>query len=420
MVTKKRLLGFSGTPADYLLSFCKMFGLYLLCDRNEKLIKVCRRNDLYEDETLDLTKRVDLSQNINIRPLAVESKWYDFALQCVGGAFADGYKSKYGAEYGGQSADTGFGFNSDRFDVMSGNIFKSAASVLENSPYNNTLLWHPVMRGYSITNQIPSVFADGGSTYILWGTDADGQEQTLTKEIARPSASSSSFRYYNNKYRGYDYEGAVKLQLHDAANKGIKGENVLVYYTGKVTYDGFGLSDDTAMMAELNNGVMCWELFYGRGSRELELPVFSRYLTDGVKILHSLDFGRPDEIGVPGIVYPDGTTIYDRMWRQYFNDRYNVDSQIKVMTCKVNLKGLDVGYGLLRKFYWFENSLWVMNKISNYSLTTDDFVEVELVQVRYKEAYTNGQTMGLSISLAQVEVKPVESLDGSKSADVEI
>ena len=417
MVTKKRLLGFSGTPADYLLSFCKMFGLYLLCDRNEKLIKVCRRN---EDETLDLTKRVDLSQNINIRPLAVESKWYDFALQCVGGAFADGYKSKYGAEYGGQSADTGFGFNSDRFDVMSGNIFKSAASVLENSPYNNTLLWHPVMRGYSITNQIPSVFADGGSTYILWGTDADGQEQTLTKEIARPSASSSSFRYYNNKYRGYDYEGAVKLQLHDAANKGIKGENVLVYYTGKVTYDGFGLSDDTAMMAELNNGVMCWELFYGRGSRELELPVFSRYLTDGVKILHSLDFGRPDEIGVPGIVYPDGTTIYDRMWRQYFNDRYNVDSQIKVMTCKVNLKGLDVGYGLLRKFYWFENSLWVMNKISNYSLTTDDFVEVELVQVRYKEAYTNGQTMGLSISLAQVEVKPVESLDGSKSADVEI
>lgn len=420
MVTKKRLLGFSGTPADYLLSFCKMFGLYLLCDRNEKLIKVCRRNDLYEDETLDLTKRVDLSKNINIRPLAVESKWYDFALQCVGGAFADGYKSKYGAEYGGQSADTGFGFNSDRFDVMSGNIFKSAASVLENSPYNNTLLWHPVMRGYSITNQIPSVFADGGSTYILWGTDADGQEQTLTKEIARPSASSSSFRYYNNKYRGYDYEGAVKLQLHDAANKGIKGENVLVYYTGKVTYDGFGLSDDTAMMAELNNGVMCWELFYGRGSRELELPVFSRYLTDGVKILHSLDFGRPDEIGVPGIAYPAGTTIYDKMWRQYFNDRYNVDSQIKVMTCKVNLKGLDVGYGLLRKFYWFENSLWVMNKISNYSLTTDDFVEVELVQVRYKEAYTNGQTMGLSISLAPSEVKPVEALGDSKSADVKI
>lgn len=139
-----------------------------------------------------------------------------------------------------------------------------------------------------------------------------------------------------------------------------------------------------------------------------------------MKILHSLDFGRPDEIGVPGIVYPAGTTIYDKMWRQYFNDRYNVDSQIKVMTCKVNLKGLDVGYGLLRKFYWFENSLWVMNKISNYSLTTDDFVEVELVQVRYKEAYTNGQAVGLSISLAPSEVKPVEALGDNKSADVKI
>lgn len=420
MVTKKRLLGFSGTPADYLLSFCKIFGLYLLCDRSQKRIKVCRRNDLYEDETLDLTKRVDLSQSISIRPLVVESKWYDFALSCAGGAFADGYKSKYGAEYGGQSADTGFGFNSDRFDVMSGNIFKSAASVLENSPYNNTLLWHPIMRGYTISNQLPSVFVDGGSTYILWGTDADGQEQTLTKEIARPSASSSSFRYYNNKYRGYDYEGAAKLQLHDAGNKGIKGENILVYYTGKVTYDGFGLSDDTAMMTELNNGVMCWELFYGRGSREIELPVFSGYLTDGVKILQSLDFGRPDEIGVPGIAYPAWTTIYDKMWKRYFNDRYNVDSQIKVMTCKVNLKGLDVGYGLLRKFYWFENSLWVMNKISNYSITTDDFVEVELVQVRDKDAYTHGQSMGLLISSISLPVESAESLGVSKGADVEI
>ncbi|MDE6870582.1 MAG: hypothetical protein K2J62_00495 [Bacteroidales bacterium] len=420
MVTKKRLLGFSGTPADYLLSFCKIFGLYLLCDRSEKRIKVCRRNDLYEDETLDLTKRVDLSQGISIRPLAVESKWYDFALPCVGGTFADGYKSKYGAEYGGQSADTGFGFNSDRFDVMSGNIFKSAASVLENSPYNNTLLWQQIMQGYTISNQIPSVFADGGSTYILWGTDADGQEQTLTKEIARPSASSSSFHYYNNKYRGYDYEGAAKLQLHDSGNKGVKGENVLVYYTGKVTYDGFGLSDDTVMMTELNNGVMCWELFYGRRSREIELPVFSGYLTDGAKIQQSLDFGRPDEIGVPGIVYPAGTTIYDKMWKQYFNDRYNVESQIKVMTCKVNLKGLDIGYGLLRKFYWFENSLWVMNKISNYSITTDDFVEVELVQVRNKDAYKYGQTVGLRISSVSAAVEHAELLDDSKSADVEI
>lgn len=61
-----------------------------------------------------------------------------------------------------------------------------------------------------------------------------------------------------------------------------------------------------------------------------------------------------------------------------------------------------------------------MNKISNYSLTTDDFVEVELVQVRYKEAYTNGQAVGLSISLAPSEVKPVEALGDNKSADVKI
>ena len=37
------------------------------------------------------------------------------------------------------------------------------------------------------------------------------------------------------------------------------------------------------------------------------------------------------------------------------------------------------------------NSLWVLNRISNYSLTTYDPVECEFVQVHDKNNYLNGQ-----------------------------
>ena len=68
-----------------------------------------------------------------------------------------------------------------------------------------------------------------------------------------------------------------------------------------------------------------------------------------------------------------------------------LDKDTKVMTCRVNLEGLQVGPQLLRRFFWYDNSLWVLNKITNYSLTTYDPAECEFVQVRNIENYTNGQ-----------------------------
>ena len=50
-----------------------------------------------------------------------------------------------------------------------------------------------------------------------------------------------------------------------------------------------------------------------------------------------------------------------------------------------------MGPQLLRRFFWYDNSLWVLNKITNYSLTTYDPAECEFVQVRNIENYTNGQ-----------------------------
>ena len=37
------------------------------------------------------------------------------------------------------------------------------------------------------------------------------------------------------------------------------------------------------------------------------------------------------------------------------------------MTCYVNLYDWDVKQELLRQFYYFNNGIWILNKIDNYS-----------------------------------------------------
>ena len=87
LITKAMLLSTSHTPAEYMLSFCKLFGLYFTYNPATKKVTILKRDDLYIDETIDLTKRVDLSKGIDIKPLVFDSKWYEFALEGVGGAF---------------------------------------------------------------------------------------------------------------------------------------------------------------------------------------------------------------------------------------------------------------------------------------------------------------------------------------------
>ena len=63
------------------------------------------------------------------------------------------------------------------------------------------------------------------------------------------------------------------------------------------------------------------------------------------------------------------------------------------MKCKVNLSGMQVGQDLMRDFYWYDNTIWMLNKIENYSMTTDDLTECEFVKVKDIKNYTEGQKL---------------------------
>ena len=182
---------------------------------------------------------------------------------------------------------------------------------------------------------------------------------------------------------------ARKLELRTADNKPIDGADILVFHEGFDHYPHFDVTDDLPIMDTVNDGVPCWLIV--PDAESVYAPTFSRYTFGNIhEVVNSLDFGVPRQFDIPDISHAAGCTVYDRGWKNYISDRYDVNT--KVMTCRVDFSGMQVGHDLLRKFYWYDNSLWVLNAIRNYSLTTYDPVECEFVQVQDKSNYLNGQT----------------------------
>ena len=380
-ITKAMLLSSSHTPAEYMLSFCKIFGLYFTYDNATRKVTILRRNDLYQDETIDLEKRVDLSRGVSIQPLVYKAKWYDFILEGVGGAFYDEYLNVEGVPYGIQRVNTGYDFNADSVNLMDSVVFKNACTILARSKYFNYIFKSV---GQDRVFQ-PSPFLDKGNTFTLWSAEGE----TLETDISCPPVS-ASVEYYNENpnYKGYDVNSARKLELRTADKKPIDGSDILVFHEGWDSYPYFKLTDDVPAMDVVNEGVPCWLL--GAGTIPLRVPTFQRYSYGNIALIEdSLDFGVPRQFDIPGVSHSEGCTIYERGWKNYISDRYDVNT--KVMTCMVNFAGIPVTQELLRKFYWYDNSLWVLNAIRNYSLTTFDPVECEFVQVQDKGNYLNGQ-----------------------------
>lgn len=365
-VTKQLLLSTEGTPADYLLALCKTFGWYLLTDAPAKKVTLLRRNSFFIDETIDLTERVDRSRDIAVVPLTFDAKWYDFRHPSVGGAFADEYKQTEGVEYGIKRVDTGYGFNASAKDLLSGIVLKSAAAIKSFSRYFVTII-----RNLSL--HIPPVFQDAGCKYTLWATDGTSKEfdvsQPLTTDVVNPVS----------LFAGYDY--ASRAEFRDKDGKPLDGADVLLTFRIMDTLNDIKITDDTAAMDSLCGGP-CWIL---DGGEATPVPQFTRYDA----YMHLLDFGVSRQVADPGEDYNAAVGVYEDCWRDYMRDRLSM--HCKVLRCRVHLDGMQVGQGLLRRFYWYGGSLWALTKISNYSLTNFDPAECEFVQVRDKSNYLAGQ-----------------------------
>lgn len=375
------LLNTQNTPADYLLSYCKLFNLYFDQDVSKKKVSILTSKNFY-DKDVDLTD--DMDREIEIEPLSFEHKWYSFKYKENKTETLDNYKAKYGTDFGQQRVNTGYEFDSETEELLKDNIFVNASQVLEvNKDYIKRT-----------SNQVDSpAFLTDNVTYSLFNGNMDKTDI----EMGKPTNSWQTV--INPKSQGViKYDSFSKVQVHNQG-KPADGSNILIFFNGmKETNVDYWISDDLSYMMELA-GKPCWlytteETTPGGTDiaiKTRELPQFSRYIDDDEYIYASWDFGRTKELFVPGLNYIDGNaTLYERYWRNYIQDLYDIDTRIVTAHIQFDEKPTKES---LKHFYYFEGSYWVIDEIIDYNPTSYELTKVKFVKVNDKNNYLNNNVV---------------------------
>lgn len=395
-ITQSIMLSDTMTPAEFLLSYSKTFGLSYTYDKGSKTVSLLTRNSLYTDDIVDIEDRIDRSKDIKTTPLVSESKWLSFVSGEAEGDFVEFYRKKYGREYGDQKVNTGYDFNADTNDVLESVEFTGGAEVLEKSIYyNNITSPTGVLSGRT---RICSTFLNGAASYKLYLNGSD-KDNSVDLEGITPDAT-ATITPFNVPLPAYDI--IPKLQCHTDDGSATDGKGILLFLRGSIAddeaaataYARFIITDDSSAMYDLNGGP-CWELSEGIAAGDM--PIFGRHWMNGNEIEQTMDFGIPAEIDIPNLSVDSEASIYTRYWQKYIEDMYNVDTRI--CSAYVDFRGIQVGEELLRKFFFFDGAIWRLNGISNYSLTTVGTTQCEFVKVMDRTAYTEGQILPILYTL---------------------
>lgn len=388
-VPASKLLHTPYSPAEFLLSYCKLFGLYFYKDPVEDsddpliypngVVHIVDRHTFYTGEYENIQDRIDRSKQMKIAPTLAAAKWYSFSLEDGGGEAETNYQNKYGYAYGRQLVNTNLAFNNDTSDLYDGNAFKNGVMVQEKNGY--------FMQPYY---GVP-VYMYDGVKYNLYKKSGDTYD---AKEFSFPIKKFYTSDLDTNGLPYYDI--MPKLQIHSEDNGAEDGSGVLLFYNGFLNTPYFNnITDDLPEMGTLCDGNPCWLMtpnaVDGSGNtiaiQRLSIPFFSRDIYENVttgKIVHSWNFGHPQVTYVPNTFTTDFDCIYDKCWKDYMGDLYDVNT--KSVSCYVRLRGKP-NPAMLRKWYWFDNAIWRINKISDWNIGSYDPTLVEFIKVQDVDNY---------------------------------
>ena len=385
-VSKQVLLNMDNTPCDYLLSYCKMFNLYFLKEPNSNKVQILMRGNFYDTgNTVNVNNLIDRNSEIKITPVPYESMWYNLSQEQVAGGFSKQYENTYGVKYGTQRINTGYEFEVDEKQILTNNVYHSAVEGTEKSRYYLAPLH------FAPSNEMPAYVLQGFK-YMLYSGDS-------TYEV-------------DMGYRAYDfppldkelyYDLFPKVQFRDADRKAVDGKNVLVFFNGYQDCENasgvsipYWITDDLGgAMGSLNDQKPCWiytEDEYDKNGRQIaiktyNLPKFQRNITGWHgNIMRSWEFGAPRQLFTDNSYWVDQAGIYYSFWRDYLKDFYHTDT--RVVECKMLMEQRP-NTDWLRRFYWWDNSLWRLNKINEWNVSSHEPTSVEFVRIQNLENYSS-------------------------------
>lgn len=381
-VTKDLLLDTSYSPADWLLSYIKMFGLYIYKDEIDDKIYIKTRNNFYDRDVnhiSDIEHLIDRGNSTDLNPVYCQYAHLELKNDTEKSRPEQDYESKYNKVYGEKIVNTGYEFNADTKNIFENNVFRGAVQSKEVSD----MFYKPSngVQPYYWNNIAYNLYENGeatGSTYEI---------KPGTVDIA------TTFQPYDNSYPGYDYIG--KPMFANADRKTIDNSNVLLFFNGYENVEGFNwiLSDDVSEMFTLNNNP-CWLMSVSTANTNgveickkiSQFPLFGRMYEGNNWMIYSWDLGSPRELYIPSIPDNPEANIYHNYFKSFYADLYDIDT--KVIDCYVK-PGLIFNNEDLRKLYWFRNRLWRLNKVTDYNPTNYNTTKCQFISVNDINSLTN-------------------------------
>lgn len=243
--TKEQLLSNTASPASYLISFCKTYGIYLDVDYFAKKLVLTRLPNFFDEDNMSDLK-VDTSRDIKITPLSFDKASYTFDYGDGDGEFYKKYKDTYGINYGSKKVNTGYRFDASTAPYIDNNVFRSAVDSIDQSAYYR----YPYSVRSNILFAYPSPLMDEANppTYKLFDADSlrMGEVKTYDGDMKPhwyPTYNNTAYSIVNSGYQFMNVwwsglrpqvwqDSWPKLQLHSEDNKAIDGKDILVKFTG--------------------------------------------------------------------------------------------------------------------------------------------------------------------------------------------
>ena len=254
--TKKQLLSNTSSPASYLISFCKIYGIYLDVDYFEKKLTLTRLPNFFNREKINELK-IDLSREIKITPLSFDKASYTFDYGQGEGEFLKKYKETYGIQYGSKKVNTGYRFDASTAPYIDNNIYRQGVDSIDQSIYYRYPYFAKNSFGTDVLFTYPVGLMDEANlpTYKLFDMDtynSSGEIKTVDGEMSPYwypgiyDESNKKLYAYNIVNSGYQFmnvwwgglrpniwqDSFPKLQCHKEDNKAVDGKNILVKFSG--------------------------------------------------------------------------------------------------------------------------------------------------------------------------------------------
>lgn len=406
------------SPFKYLVDWCKLFNLRFRPDIKTKTIYIEQRKRYFKDEVINIDKKIDYSKEFNIDPVHVEHEIYKYTLENEDSYAHKVYKRANNTDYSTKEVITSYEFGEEPLDVFSDNIYKTNIDYQMRSPYFNTTLARDGIQ-YPTPTLMPTY------DYFLWRS-AEAKEK---KHYGLQS--------YNSLPTAND--NFVKPCMFDEDNKTLDTMNSLVMFdklyimpmqSANSEYRPYLLSDNMKIMSNLNDNKPCFlNSWYDDSITPIRFDSWwvkrtqtGYYSTDQLEgtiglwsfvlpIMTASCRNRKDDIyahtyymQAPSTVYNkyfgniswgSDSTIYSKFWSKYMadilgtniisSDGVAVYDCAKTVECNIFLEGMP--RDALRKFYYFKNTLWSLQEITDYDYKGHGSTKVKFIKVQNKNNY---------------------------------